>query len=253
MGIITKAVIVCPPLPRYQASCLLKLSSFENCLDVWGFIQSNPIRSEVAAFEFWDSESNALVTLPDSYYNILIELHSADPNIKGRLEEVAGELLKRRIVEDDSVLSQDEQQAQEMMQWREDIPVKAVSTPGALVLKYDISLPLKHFYEIVEKSRQILKGQKATVIGYGHLGDGNLHLNVIAEKSTADVVKSLMEPWVYEWTAAHCGSISAEHGIGYLKKQYLKLAKDSQTIDLFRSIKQSFDPHLILNPYKLFD
>jgi FAD/FMN-containing dehydrogenase len=60
------------------------------------------------------------------------------------------------------------------------------------------------------------------VVGYGHLGDGNIHLNVAVPSDLADRVQSIIEPFVYEWTAARGGSISAEHGLGQMKNQYMR-------------------------------
>ena len=80
------------------------------------------------------------------------------------------------------------------------------------VYKYDLSLPVGELYTIVEQTRNRLKSHKeATVVAYGHLGDGNLHLNVSTPDYTDDI-QACIEPFVYEFTAAHRGSISAEHG-----------------------------------------
>lgn len=66
-------------------------------------------------------------------------------------------------------------------------------------------------------------------------------------------VYDIVEPWIFEEVHRCNGSISAEHGIGNLKKQYLKLSKDQSAIDLMKSIKNAFDPNHILNPYKMFE
>lgn len=110
------------------------------------------------------------------------------------------------------------------------------------------------------------------VCGYGHLGnvffisiftnvwffdiylfsgDGNLHLNV-ATSEHSDNISSAIEPYVYEWTKKYEGSISAEHGIGFLKSKYLKYSKSNMEIDLMKRLKNTIDPKNILNPYKIF-
>ena len=63
------------------------------------------------------------------------------------------------------------------------------------------------------------------VVGYGHLGDGNLHLNVSAPRGRTPDLTALVEPYVYEWTAGHRGSISAEHGLGQMKPDWLRRAR----------------------------
>lgn len=84
-----------------------------------------------------------------------------------------------------------------------------------------------------------------------YIGDGNLHLNV-ATTEHSDSIASAIEPYVYEWTSKYKGSISAEHGIGFLKSKYLKYSKSKLEIDLMKKIKNTMDPKKILNPYKIF-
>jgi D-2-hydroxyglutarate dehydrogenase len=73
-------------------------------------------------------------------------------------------------------------------------------------------------YDLVEAARARVAGLPCRVVGYGHLGDGNLHLNVSAPAYDGAVLERL-EPWVYEWTAARRGSVSAEHGLGRMKAE----------------------------------
>lgn len=80
----------------------------------------------------------------------------------------------------------------------------------------------------------------------------NLHLNITAPKDIGPQVLADLEPWVYEWTAQHNGSISAEHGIGLMKRDYLKYSKTAETIQLMKQMKYLMDPKGILNPYKMF-
>lgn len=83
------------------------------------------------------------------------------------------------------------------------------------------------------------------------IGDGNLHLNIATIKHSNNIV-SVIEPYVYEWTSNCKGSISAEHGIGFLKSKYLKYSKSKLEVDLMKKLKDTIDPKKILNPYKIF-
>jgi len=83
------------------------------------------------------------------------------------------------------------------------------------------------------------------------VGDGNLHLNVATIEHNVEIA-SAIEPYVYEWTSKYKGSISAEHGIGFLKKKYLKYSKSNLEVDLMKKLKNTIDPKKILNPYKIF-
>jgi D-2-hydroxyglutarate dehydrogenase len=90
----------------------------------------------------------------------------------------------------------------------------------------------------------------AEVLGYGHLGDGNLHLNILSSKYSDNILAQI-EPFVYEWTAGHRGSISAEHGLGQMKAEKIHYSKSPEAVQLMASIKKLVDPNSILNPYKV--
>jgi D-2-hydroxyglutarate dehydrogenase len=88
-------------------------------------------------------------------------------------------------------------------------------------------------------------------VGYGHVGDSNLHLNVSSPSGYSDQLEQLLEPFVYEWTAQQSGSISAEHGIGLMKAPVLGYSKSNEAVNLMQRLKVLMDPHQILNPYKV--
>lgn len=138
------------------------------------------------------------------------------------------------------------------------------------VFKYDLSLPLPHMYELVEEMRRRTADLPGVqVVGYGHVGDSNLHLNISAPKETAHGddgsgsgsggsgagfagrVLERIEPFVYEWTAGKGGSISAEHGLGLMKAECIGYSKPAAAVALMAQIKRLMDPNGILNPYKV--
>jgi FAD/FMN-containing dehydrogenase len=130
-------------------------------------------------------------------------------------------------------------------------------------------------YELVEDIRERLtkdgllgdtdEHPVVDVVGYGHMGDANLHLNVPVRRFDKTVEKAL-EPYLYEWTSKRNGSISAEHGLGLSKKPYVGYSKSETMIKLMKQIKNLYDPvrhppkcpiqlltisqNGILNPYK---
>ncbi len=79
------------------------------------------------------------------------------------------------------------------------------------------------------------------VVGYGHMGDSNLHLN-ISSRRYDERVEKILEPFVYEWIAARQGSISAEHGLGLAKKNYIGYSRSDTMIGLMKQIKSLYDP-----------
>jgi D-2-hydroxyglutarate dehydrogenase len=124
------------------------------------------------------------------------------------------------------------------------------------VYKYDVSLPTSGMYELVEAVRARLQEglpgrSDIRVGGYGHVGDGNLHLNVAVPSGYDPAVQALLEPFVYQWTTDRRGSISAEHGIGQMKASALHFSKCPESIAAMAQIKMLFDHRGILNPYKV--
>lgn len=115
---------------------------------------------------------------------------------------------------------------------------------------YDVSVPLKNFYDMVEATKREIGSLPATVFGFGHLGDSNLHL-IVQCKEYDPIVHQRLEPFVYEHTSKLRGSISSEHGIGFLKTKYLQFSKKGECVDLMKDIKSRMDPNGILNPYKV--
>lgn len=93
------------------------------------------------------------------------------------------------------------------------------------------------------------------MLGHGHIADGNLHLNTVMQGfddlETAKKIRATLQPWVFDYVRDKSGSISAEHGIGLLKADYLAHSKSSEMIKYMQLIKKAFDPKGILNPYKV--
>jgi D-2-hydroxyglutarate dehydrogenase len=111
-------------------------------------------------------------------------------------------------------------------------------------------------YALVEETRartHDLPG--VTVVGYGHVGDSNLHLNISAppgcDGRAASEILDRIEPFVYEWTSARGGSVSAEHGLGLMKAERIGYSKPPAAVALMGRIKRMMDPNGILNPYKV--
>eukprot|EP01130_Rhizamoeba_saxonica_P003735 TRINITY_DN1551_c0_g2_i6.p3 TRINITY_DN1551_c0_g2~~TRINITY_DN1551_c0_g2_i6.p3 ORF type:complete len:202 (-),score=51.06 TRINITY_DN1551_c0_g2_i6:1132-1737(-) len=126
----------------------------------------------------------------------------------------------------------------------------AISESGA-TYKYDFSLPTPEMYSIVDAVRKELSNYPdPNVYGYGHIGDGNIHLNIMAKEYSEDLQNKL-EPFVYEYTSNFNGSISAEHGIGQMKADHIHYSKSEIELEIMKNIKQIFDRNGIMNPYKV--
>ena len=154
----------------------------------------------------------------------------------------------------DAVLSQTEHQARELWQLREGISESIASyTP----YKNDLSVRIEDVPEFLEEVDAYVANSYPNfeVCWYGHIGDGNLHLNILRpEELSIENFFELgheMSPKIFELVSSKRGSISAEHGVGLLKKDFLSFTRSEEEIRIMRSIKSIFDPHQILNADKL--
>lgn len=258
LGVVTAVSLLCPPAPRSRLLAFLACDSFERALDVFSRAKME-LGETLSAFEFLDRPCLELALaqlegtrdpLPSTRtpFYVVVETSGVDPEpaARARLEAfleasvVAGEL-------SDGAVAQDGAQVQSFWRLREGIN-ESLARSG-YVYKYDLSVPVDAMYGLVEATRARLGGG-AAVFGYGHLGDGNLHLNVTTSEYCAKT-EALLEPFVYEWTAEHRGSVSAEHGVGRMKVGALHYTKGEAAVSAMRAIKRTLDPKGILNPYKV--
>ncbi|KAF9997639.1 hypothetical protein BGZ79_008646 [Entomortierella chlamydospora] len=265
LGIVTGVSFLAPKKSKAVNVALLGLNSYDHVQAA--FKRSKEELSEVlSAFEFWDQDALKLVKdhlaagandpLQSTYpFYVLIETSGSN---KDHDDEKLNNFLERLLTDNitqDGVVAQDTTQLRNLWAIREGIPVACLHD-GA-VYKYDISIPVPVIYQAVEELRKRLldrgvlgEGKLFTsVIGYGHIGDGNLHLT-LAAKEFCEEATDLIEPYIFEWTAKHAGSISAEHGLGICKNNFLSYSKSSSMIQLMKRFKQLLDPNGIMNPYK---
>ena len=193
---------------------------------------------------------------------ILVEAAGADPTHDAeKMESFLEGALEAREASD-GVSATGSAQAAALWALREGAPL-ALKSAGGAVYKYDVSVPVRGMWGVVEEARRRVADatrqsgdgdgkHSARVVAYGHLGDGNLHLNVSAPGGRSPALDAALEPWVYEAVSAAGGSLSAEHGVGLLKAPYLGLAQSPEAISLMRAVKAAWDPNGILNPYKVF-
>ncbi|CAH1437215.1 unnamed protein product [Lactuca virosa] len=257
LGIITKVSILTPPKLSSVNIAFLACQDYISCQKLL-FQAKRRLGEILSAFEFLDAQAMNLVLdhldsvrnpLPSSIYNFYVLIETTGSNESNDKEKVEGFLvdaMESGLVSDGAI-AQDLNQASSFWQIREGIP-EALQKAGA-VYKYDLSIPVEKMYDLVEEMR-IRLGGKANVVGYGHLGDGNLHLNVSAPQYD-DAILGEIEPFVYEWTSKQRGSISAEHGLGLMKAEKIYYSKSTATVELMASMKKMLDPNGILNPYKV--
>ncbi|KAF7503755.1 hypothetical protein GJ744_003297 [Endocarpon pusillum] len=265
IGLITAVSVVCPQRPKAINVAYFGVESFEKVQQA--YIEAKSQLSEIlSAFELMDGLSQDYVHQVTGnkrplegrhpFYCLVETSGSNTEHDNEKLEHFLESVMGSEIVSD-GVLAQDETQVRSLWGWREGIS-EAIGHFGG-TYKYDLSIPLPELYSLVEETRKRLASAGLVgdddshpcvgVVGYGHMGDSNLHLNVLVRRYAREVEQAL-EPWVYEWIKKRNGSISAEHGLGVAKKAYIGYSRSETMIRLMKQIKDLYDPKGIMNPYK---
>jgi FAD/FMN-containing dehydrogenase len=268
LGVITEAEVKLYPLPAATNVVVVKVPTFEAVCALYRAAQGQ-LAEVLSAFEVMDVvglkgiKADYFAELPEGGFCVLMETRGSNfehdmAKLVALLEDAEA---KGLITEQKAALSA--QQRADLWRPREELPVKL--TALGTMFKFDICMPLHQFYAAVDTARTLLatkypkeyKSGEIVVCGYGHFGDGNLHLNVIVRKESSladrDGLYAAVAKAVYGQTVERHGSVSAEHGIGLLKKAQLQGVKSARQYELLQHIKSIFDPKGILNPYKVVD
>lgn len=265
IGIVTGISILCPQRSPAMNVAYFGLESYEKCQEAFREAK-NQLSEILSAFELMDGRSQKLINkatgkkmpLESEYpFYCLIETSGSNTDHDNEKLQTFLEHVMEASIVSDGVLAQDQTQIQELWSCRESISECLGHWGG--VYKYDLSLPISSMYDLVNDVRNRLTEAGLVgddelhpvvdVVGYGHMGDANLHLNIPTRRYDKEVEKQL-EPFVYEWVKGKNGSISAEHGLGIAKKPFIRYSRSETMIKLMKQIKDLYDPNGIMNPYK---
>jgi len=251
LGVVTEARLRLRPAPAALAAGLFALRSAEDGLALLRALRRGA--PSLRASDFFRAEGLELVcghkglTPPfggriHPFY-VVTECGGADPEVE--LAEAASEVEPLLL---DAAVAGDRAGREGLWQYREahNESVAAAGVPH----KLDVSVPIGHqpaFLAEVEGAVSECYPDARTFL-YGHLGDGNVHVNVIGPDPEDESVDDL----VLELVARHGGSISAEHGVGIAKTRWLSLTRSPEEIRLMRAVKAAVDPHGILSPGRVF-
>ncbi|XP_036318571.1 D-2-hydroxyglutarate dehydrogenase, mitochondrial-like isoform X1 [Rhagoletis pomonella] len=257
LGVITKVSLLCAPQPQAQHLAFLGLPNFDAVLRTFSSAKRH-LGEILSACEMIDAPTlqanfdHFELNTPIGSFPFYMLLETSGSNGSHDLEKinrfVEFGMGKGEII--DGTIASEARKMQKIWKLREIAPI-ALGKDG-YCFYYDLSLPLREFYSIVDVLRERVGPLATRVTGFGHLGDSNLHLNVCCTEYTQELYHKI-EPFIYEYTHKLRGSISAEHGIGFLKKNYLRYSKASEAIAMMRDVKKLLDPNGILNPYKVLN
>jgi glycolate oxidase len=256
LGIITEATLKLLPMPEATSTVRANFTSMEAaCRVLTKFTPEGllPMAMEVidkfcvAAVE----ESYAFGLSRDAEAILLVA-------VDGSREEVERQavLIERIIGENggfDILRSRSKEEEDKLWDVRRAISPSLMKY-GTLKINEDVVVPRSRVPELVAKIEEIGRRHDTFVANFGHAGDGNIHVNFVVDREDAAAIARAREcvAETFRLSVELGGTISGEHGIGYVKAQYLDYAIDRPTLEMMKGIKKVFDPNGILNPGKMF-
>jgi glycolate oxidase subunit GlcD len=261
LGFITEATMKLTRQPTNLTVLVLGLNDITNTMDVLKSFQSS---LDLCAYEFFSEEAMQHVLkhhdvprpfdTPAPFY-ALLEFEATSEDVMDKAMSLFEECVEQGWVID-GVISQSETQAKNLWTLREGISESiSVRTP----YKNDISVVVSKVPGFLNEINKVVTEHYPDfeIIWFGHIGDGNLHLNILKpldlpnEEFFNKCVN--VNKWVFDIVEKYKGSISAEHGVGIVKKDYLQYTRSSEEIAIMKGVKLVFDPKGVMNPGKIFD
>jgi FAD/FMN-containing dehydrogenase len=258
LGIITAAVLRLFPKPRVVCTSLCAVDNYDAVLELLKHVRAG-FGSQLTAFEvmwpdFYRLGTVGLGRRPPLELGfgayVLVETMGLNPETDPRHHEsVISEVIEANVVKD-AVIAQSQRETQELWAVR-DSPGEWQRCGHWPQLSFDVSVPTGEIGQLATEIDATLKAHwpALSTLYFGHAADGNLHLSV--RMSAHSIPESDIERAVYGVVARRRGSISAEHGIGTLKREFLHLSRSAEEIALMRLLKKAMDPNGILNPGKV--
>lgn len=260
LGIVTRAVLRLQPHMPSEQTALVAVPSFDALTKLLS-LASQELANSLSAFEaLWNNHYKLMTTesgkhapllADDSPFYAIIETLGLDETQDAEhFSRILQKALEAGLITD-AVLASSRAQRQGIWAIREDIEelVKELKP----MFSYDVSLPIPHmnaYVDILEEKLQAQWPQVGKMVVFGHLGDGNLHI-MITVRDDSPQSRRQVEQLVYSPLKEYAGSISAEHGIGLEKRDYLSISRTSEEIALMKRLKTALDPKWLLNPGKV--
>ena len=257
LGVVTRAVLRLRPKPASQCTAMLAVDRFEALAPLLRLLEAQ-LSGSLSAFEVLWPEFYDLVTTepalgrpvlpPGSPFYVLTEAMGADPDgDQERFERALGSALEAELISDAAIAKTGAERGK-MWALRDDVGQTRRNAPNNV---FDISLAIAEMKPFLAELETALKARwtNPTLVTFGHLGDGNLHLIIgVGDAGAHHAVDQL----VYDKLRAYGGSVSAEHGIGLMKREFLSHTRSPEEVALMRTLKTALDPKNILNPGKIF-
>lgn len=261
LGIITKATLKLFQTPKSYVTCLVTCSDISQSINLLDYLRKN---FNICAFEIINDITQEIYNFCNKSnplpicgkWIILFEAEIYDDFNFDKLLLIFQTL---KIETENIIIATNQNEREVLWSYREAIPLsekQIVKDKNLYIFKHDISLPISNINAFLNKVNKLLLdiNKDIKLIVFGHLGDGNLHFNVMMKKNVDFDIKIdiLINKIVYNLVKKSEGCFSAEHGIGQLKKRWLRKYYDNNSFILAEAIKKQIDPNNIFNPGKIF-
>ncbi|HEY1057795.1 MAG TPA: FAD-binding oxidoreductase [Limnobacter sp.] len=268
LGIITTACMKLYPAPNSRCVAWLHVRHIDAAVQALNHVQQHAF-NELTSFEWMNAAAIELVQThfpakapvgPSGCDHVLVEFSSlgSEDVLQERVTNVLGELMNLNPAVLNVTLAKNDKEAERLWALRENIS-EAQAKEG-LNVKHDVACPVSRLPEFHHQALAAMDeaGLAMRPILFGHLGDGNLHFNLSAPRGTDAKAflaqhQAALNDMVHTAIQACGGTVSAEHGIGQLKRDLLKEITASPNYRAFQAIKAALDPHNLFNPGKLVD
>ena len=260
LGVVTKVILRLVEAPKSRVSALVAVDEYEKVVALLKYLEKN-LNGGLTGFELmWPNTYTTMTQtlnqqqppLPQDYpYYIFVECLGNDIQKEyEQLENLIAAALEKDMIVDAALMNSD-RDLKHLWQIREDVAVLA--SQGKYDQHFDISLPIPKIGSLISEMQHKLEALPGVshVFAFGHVADGNIHF-IVGKDDETDATRKAINEIVYAPLKENQGSVSAEHGIGLHKKEYLYTSRSETEIEVMRSLKNLFDPKGLLNPGRIF-
>jgi glycolate oxidase len=259
LAIITEITLRLLPKPKVQADLLIPFSSIEDAVKATNAV----IRERIipATMEFMEKKA---ILAAEAFLEKKAPYREAEAHLLVQLDGEAREDLQKiyerigEIVSDygalDVLVAEDRPSQERLWDIRRSLS-EALTAKSPVREREDVVVPKSKIPQLFKELELLQKKYSMEIVSFGHIGDGNIHVNILKGESQTEkwqeILPGLLDE-MFKKVVELGGTISGEHGIGYVKKKYLPLAVDAPALAMMKAVKRAIDPQNILNPEKIF-
>lgn len=252
LGVFTQITLRLAPLPERRMGVIAPFASLREATEAVVALALRP-KLGISAIEFVDDKCISALnyvystSFPESPATLMMEIEGSTQGMDEALANIL-QLVSRLGVVSEPIY---EENVNGMWDIRGRITFALEKVHGKQ-FREDLAVPVTRFTEFVTRTKEIFRKHGMDPVVFGHAGDGNIHLEFDRTGLNEDALDGILRE-LYQLAVSMRGTISGEHGIGYMKRKYFGMEHSPREVAVMRAIKRVFDPNLILNPEKVYE